>query len=166
MAMFKGLLVIVVMSGFLFSCERRDHEGTSVSVTFSSDMICKANGPLKTGDPEPETPCISYNYGGDSLLRLMHYNAGFNCCPEKFIVDIEVKGDSLIISEDELKHGCKCNCLFDLDIKVHNLPAGSYHVRFAEPYVSQSMTKLTFDVDLKKEPSGSFCATRPEGWWR
>ena len=82
------------------------------------------------------------------------------------MMDIEVKGDSLIIREDEVKQGCKCNCLFNLDIKVHNLPADTYHVRFVEPYVNYSMPRLVFDLDLKKDPVGQFCVTRPEGWWR
>ncbi|MCX6224161.1 MAG: hypothetical protein NTV01_05345 [Bacteroidia bacterium] len=162
----KGLIVVALVAGLSIACERQDHNGASVSVTFSSDMICKANDPLKSSDPAPETSCINFKFDGDSLLTMMHYNAGFNCCPENFAVDIEVKGDSLIIREDDIKHGCKCNCLFNLDMKVHNLPAGTYHVRIVETYVHYSWPQLIFDLDLKKVPEGEFCVTRPEGWWR
>lgn len=160
------LIVAIVMAGFLVACERHDNGLGSLSVTNSSDIICIANDPLKSSDPVPESSCIKFSYDGDSLLTMMHNNAGFNCCPENFAVDIEVKGDSLIIREDDVKHLCRCNCLYNLEIKVHNLPADTYHVRFVEPYVHYSWPQLIFDLDLKKEPEGEFCVTRPEGWWR
>ena len=147
------------------ACERQD-PGGKLSVSFTSDVQCKGGMALKTGDPSPEQACIRYEYEGDSLLTLHHLNAGFNCCPENFAVDIEVKGDSLIIREDDLKHGCKCNCLFDLDIQLHNLPADSYHVRIVESNPYGLWDKLTFDVDLDRKPEGEYCVTRPEGWWR
>jgi len=160
------LIVVVIVIGVFVSCDRQVPDMGQLSITVSSDMICKVNDPLKSSDPVPENSCVSYSYDGDSLLSMRHYNAGFNCCPEKFAVDIEVKGDSLIIREAENKRGCKCNCLFNLDIKVNNLPADTYHVRFVEPYANHSMPQLIFDLDLKKKPEGEFCVTRPEGWWR
>jgi len=162
---FLLLPFLTLVTSFWLSCARQDHNGAALSVTNSSDMMCRANDPLKSNDPAPESSCINFSYDGDSLLTMMHYNAGFNCCPERFTVDIEVKGDSLIIREAELKQGCKCNCLFNLEIKVHNLPADTYHVRFVEPCVNHSISRLIFDLDLKKEPVGQFCVTRPEGWW-
>lgn len=150
----------------LFSCERQGPHPDPLSISVASDMICKANIPLKSGDPAPENPCINYNYDGDSLLSMTHYNAGFNCCPESFAVDIEVKGDSLIIREDDAKHGCRCNCIYNLQLKVHNLPADTYHVRIVESYFNSNWPRLVFDVDLKKDSVGQFCVTRPEGWWR
>jgi hypothetical protein len=165
MKYFKGLIAVVLFSGLMVACERPGNPGP-LSITVSSDMVCRVNDPLKSNDPAPENSCIKFSYDGDSLLTMTHYNAGFNCCPEKFAVDIEVKGDSLIIREDELKQGCKCNCLFNLDLRAINLPADTYHVRFVEPYARHSMPQLIFDLDLKKQPEGQFCVTRPEGWWR
>lgn len=163
---FSSSFVVLLLSAVFFSCERTGGNLGPLSASVSSDMVCKTNDPLKTSDPVPESSCISYNFDGDSLLTMTHYNAGFNCCPEKFAIDVEVKGDSLIIREGELKQGCKCNCLFNLDIRVVNLPAGTYHVRFVEPYVRQPMLPLTFDLNLKTDPEGQICVTRPEGWWR
>ncbi len=160
----KRLMFVVLVCGLFVACERQDNMGP-LSISVSSDMICKSNGLLKTGDPVPEQSCIKYSYDGDSLLTLMHFNAGFNCCPESFVMDIEVKGDSLIIREEDAKHGCKCNCLFNLDILVRNLPAGTYHVRVVESKIDYTWPQLSFDLDLKKEPEGEFCVTRPEGWW-
>lgn len=166
MKIINGLLLAVMISGMLIACERFGENPGQLSISVTSDMECKTNGPLKTNDPVPEQSCIHYSYDGDSLLTLVHYNAGFNCCPEGFAVDIEVKGDSLIIREDDAKQLCKCNCLYHLDIKVHNLPEDTYHVRIVEPYVGSSEPRLIFDLDLKKKPEGEYCVTRPEGWWR
>lgn len=162
----QGLIVISLVAGFWSSCERQDGNLGKLSISVASDMVCKVNEPLKSGDPAPENSCIKFSYNDDNLLTLTHYNAGFNCCPEKFAVDVEVKGDSLIIREAELKQGCKCNCLFQLEIEVKNLPADTYHVRIVEPHVNQTMPRLVFDLNLKKEPEGQFCVSRPEGWWR
>ncbi len=156
---------LVVITGIIWSCERNNSNGT-LAISVTSDMICKSNGLLKTQGTPLENSCINYTYYGDSLLSLKHINASFNCCPEKFLVEIEVKGDSLIIHEDELKHGCRCNCVFDLDISVRNLPADKYHVRIVEPYVNNTWPRLIFDLDLKKTTTGQYCVTRPEGWWR
>jgi hypothetical protein len=165
MKIFTGVSIIIGVAAWLMSCDRNDHMGT-LSVTSSSDMVCKGNNALKSNDPAPEISCIQYSYDGDSLLVLHHVNAGFNCCPGSFSVDIEVKGDSLIIREDDVQHLCRCNCIYDLDIQVHNLPADSYHVRIVEPYVHPTWPHLIFDVDLAKKPEGEFCVTRQEGWWR
>lgn len=162
---FKTLLMIGLAAGLWSSCEGPGNNLGSLSVSVTSDMVCKVTDPLKSGDPSPESTCIKYSYDGSGLLTLTHYNAAFNCCPEKFTVDIEVKGDSLIILEEEKKQGCKCNCLFYLELKVENLPADTYHIRFVEPYVRQGIPELTFDLDLKKEPEGQYCITRPAGWW-
>ena len=158
-------MVLVGIACGTFSCERPGGDLGSLSVSVASDMVCRASVPLKSNDPPQENSCIRYSYDGDSVLTIKHLNAGFNCCPEKFAVDIEVKGDSLIIREDDFKQGCKCNCLYNLDILVHNIPADTYHVRFVEPYINHSEPQLIFDLDLKKEPEGQFCVTRGEGWW-
>lgn len=164
----KRLLVwigMVFLAGAWSACERPDHMG-ALSISVSSDMTCKSTGPLKSNDPAPETSCIKYSYDGDSLLTMVHYNAGFNCCPESFIVDIELKGDSLIIREDDAKHGCKCNCLYDLDLSVRNLRSGTYHVKIVESSANAGWPQLVFDMDLALRPIGEFCVTRNEGWWR
>jgi hypothetical protein len=160
------LLFVLVIAAITLSCERQNANSGTLSVSVASDMVCKSSEALKNNNPVPESSCIRYSYDGDSLLSMTHFNAGFNCCPEKFAVDIEVKGDSLIIREGENRQGCKCNCLYNLDIKVHNLPADTYHVRIAEPYVNFPMPQLIFDIDLKKVQAGEFCATRAENWWR
>jgi len=160
-----GILIVGLIALTGVGCEPQGNDLGPLAISVTSDMICRANVPFKTGDPKPESSCIRYSYDGDSVLTIKHLNAGFNCCPESFSTDIEVKGDSLIIREGEMKAGCRCNCLFNLDILVKNLPPDTYHVRFKEPYVENSLQQLVFDLDLKKVPEGEFCVTRPENWW-
>jgi hypothetical protein len=162
---FYLLPAIVLAAGIWFSCERSGNNGDPY-ITTSYDMKCKGNDLLLKGSTASDYPCINYGYDGDSVLTFTHTNASFNCCPESFKVDIEVKGDSLIITEDDSKQLCKCNCIYDLEIKVHELSAGTNHVKIVEPYFQEAWPKLLFDIDLKKEPEGRFCVTRPEGWWR
>ncbi len=159
------LVGVVLIAGLICSCERNNTNG-ELSISVTSDLVCKGSALLKTNDPPPEVSCINYSYDGDSILSLQHLNAGFNCSPESVLADIEIKGDSLIIREDDSKHGAKCNCLYDIQITVRNLPAGQYHVRIVEPYVNYSWPRLMFDLDLKKTRTGEVCVTRPEGWWR
>jgi hypothetical protein len=162
---FRGTLLLVGIILGLASCETQD-PAANLSVSFTSDVVCKGGSPLKSGDPPPETACIRYEYAGDSLLTLHQLNASFNCCPEDFAVNIEVKGDSLIIREDDVKQGCKCNCLYDIDILLHNLPADVYHVRIIEANQSAEWERLSFTIDLDKKPSGEYCVNRQVGWWR
>ena len=161
----KLILLLLSGAGLLASCGREDNLGP-LAVSVATDLTCKGGSMLKTGDPAVESSCIQYAYDGDSILVIKHVNAGFNCCPEAFAVDIEIKGDSLIIREDDVKQLCKCNCLYDLEITVHNLPEDTYHVRIVEPYVREGVQRLVFDLDLKNHPEGEQCVTRPLGWWR
>lgn len=160
------LFVVLLMILAGITCRKQDSNPGPVSVSVVSDMKCKGADLLKTIGQGSDSTCILYNCEGDSVLVLKHINAGFNCCPENFTVGNELKGDSLIITEDDVKHGCKCNCLFDLDIRIRNLPKGAYHIRIVESYAGKALSPLIFDVDLAVKPSGQYCVTRPEGWWR
>jgi hypothetical protein len=161
-----ALVSIILLAALLWnSCERNDMNGP-ISVSTSYDMVCKGGSELKTDDLSPESTCINFRFEGDSVLTLMHKNAAFNCCPESFKVDVELKGDSLIIREDDAKQLCKCNCLYDLDIMVHNIAAGTYHVRIIEAYPNEEEAQLVFDINLKKDLEGEYCVSRAEGWWR
>ncbi len=149
------LLVLMAVS-----CDRPEEEIKQPYLSIFTDITCKPELPLKGTEPGPDRSCVDYSYVGDSLLIMKHYNAAFNCCPSDILVDFEIKGDSLIITEDDAREDCKCNCLYDVEIRVHNLSAGKYHVRFKEPYVLQDTTQIVFPVNLEKEPVGRFCVIR------
>jgi hypothetical protein len=95
---------------------------------------------------------------------MVHYNAGFNCCPEQILVNMEVKGDSILITEDDLVSECRCNCLFHVNLTLHNLDRTKYHVKVMEP-LARADNLLMFDIDLKKNPTGQACVERDYYPW-
>jgi hypothetical protein len=59
------------------------------------------------------------------------------------------------------EHGpADCECLYDLDIQVNDLPPGTYGIK-----LSGSLGGLDVHVDLVAEPSGSYCEPRDRYPW-
>jgi hypothetical protein len=158
----KNLIYFAAMILILSACERQD--GGVMYLTSDSDLVCRSGGGLKTDDPLSNQSCIRFEYDGDSTLYMVHLNAGFNCCPEEILVDMEVKGDSILITENQRKAGCRCNCLFHVNLTVHNLERTKYHVKVMEP-LARVDNLLMFDLDLKKEPNGQVCVERSYYPW-
>jgi hypothetical protein len=140
-------------------------ENQKITATLIDHSDCKG---LKSAsaDEVPNTQsCINYIYDGiTGILSVKHVNAGFNCCPGKLTCSVGTVGDTLVITEHEQSPMCNCDCLFDLDIEVSSLPDTQYVIKVVEPYCGDQQ-KLIFNVDLEKEPSGSFCATRNQYPW-
>ena len=162
----RSIVLLIPVFLLLPSCNNSDDEGRTPFLTESSDLVCKSFLPLKGNQPGPGLSCVDYSYDGDSILTLSHLNSAFNCCPEDILVEFEIKGDSILITEDDKEELCKCNCLFDVEIKLHNIGKDKYHVRFKEPYVFQDSTRMTFPIDLENEPVGRFCVKRTYYPWR
>ncbi len=108
--------------------------------------------------------CLEYRFDG-SVLRLKHVNACFNCCPGEVRADVRVSGRGITITESEQMAGCYCQCLFDLDLEVDNLPPGSYLIQVIEPYVPEGEEPLTFAVQLEAGAAGRFCVERATYPW-
>jgi hypothetical protein len=109
--------------------------------------------------------CIEYAYLlGDTLL-LKHINAGFNCCPTLY-TDIHIDEGTITITEIEIESPCDCGCLFDLDYRIVNLPAGEYTVSIVEPYVRAGDEKLEFSMNLASTPAGAYCVPRDHYPWQ
>ena len=107
--------------------------------------------------------CIFYVYS-NGKLRLRHVNAGFNCCPE---IDkaIEIRDNSIFITEIEVEGICDCSCLFEIEYTIAPLAPGTYFIHFDEPYVHQNGEVLEFTVDLVNEPTGEYCVWRDYYPW-
>ncbi|MFH0762001.1 MAG: hypothetical protein V2A67_10915 [Bacteroidota bacterium] len=161
----KKLIILLVSASLLAACEIFGDR--PVTISSSCDLVCKKGGgdPLKGSDPAPDQTCVVYSFDDDSTLTMMHYNAGFNCCPEKILTDVRVEGDSLIITEKGKEVGCKCNCLFHVELKVYNLKPRTYHVRFEEDLFVPDSSRLVFDINLKNTPGGNACVTRSAYPW-
>ena len=109
--------------------------------------------------------CIYYQFiPATEKLVINHVNAGFNCCPDTLSCKMRISGDSIVISEYEKKAGCKCNCLYDLQMEIDAIPAGKYQIRMIEPYCG-SQKPLNFGIDLNKNLEGSFCVVRKQHPW-
>jgi hypothetical protein len=128
-------------------------------VTYASD--CKQFKIAESLSELTDTvSCIEYSFDADSnILLLKHLNAGFNCCPESLFCSVVSRGDSIIIQEFEAAALCRCNCLYDLEIRIEGVESKSYQLRIIEPYAME-MEQLVFEIDLTENTTGSYCVTR------
>jgi hypothetical protein len=133
-------------------------------VTYRSGCLSSAMSDDGTATTPVDQSCISYEYDGEEMLSVTHNNAGFNCCPDYFVVDVALDGNIITLTESEVldQGGCACLCLFDFEFLVANLPPGVYHVVFDEPYANDDME---FDLDLTEATSGTICVERHDYPW-
>ncbi len=157
----KNLLFIPLIALFLMvSCDNTgpgDDDARYIGRTGCKNLIT-----IEEFDSNQE--CIEYTYSGNTL-KIKHVNAGMNCCPEPMNASISVDGGIITIDESKAANGCKCLCIFDIDYQIDNLPAGSYKL-VIKPFLELgSHQPLEGTIDLKKEPSGYFCAERTNYPW-
>lgn len=126
-----------------------------------SSSGCKSYGALSESGAS-STTCLRYTYDGVGTLTMTHVNAGMNCCPVPTF-RIEVEGDTITIIEQD--HGlCDCNCLFDIDYVVVDLPPGYYRINVAEA-IQVVGDPLDFWTDLTYERTDEFCVARGSYPW-
>jgi hypothetical protein len=154
------IILIVLTVAFIFSgCGKDEPAGEGQlngKVVNSSD--CKDN--LKSaGDPD-NLSCADYSFDEqNSLLKIKHINAGFNCCPKKLYCDVWLSNDTIYVQEFEEAALCRCNCLYDLDIEIKGVNPQKYQVKFIEPY-AEKQNKLVFEIDLNRKKTGKVCVKR------
>ena len=109
---------------------------------------------------------IQYHYIAEEYkLEIRHINAGFNCCPDKITADISIEDGVISISEKEAVAGCKCNCLFDIDIDITDIAKGKYTVEIFEPYLNDVDLPFNFEIDLNENPDGEVVLARSSYPW-
>jgi hypothetical protein len=116
----------------------------------------------QTDSIPPDQDCILYQYDGEGILLLEHVNAGFNCCPDEILADVNLQGNVITIEEDECLEpggGCDCLCLFDVDYRIDDLPPGEYTIRVYGMYLLGAEI-IEFTADLGTSPSGTNCVHR------
>lgn len=159
---------LLIASLLLVSCEESTDDGVSgpIEGEVISYTDCKEfKSALQPEDYNSSTSCVTYTYNsGNKKLSLKHINAGFNCCPGVLYCNIQVSGDSIIITEFEEAAQCYCNCLVDLNIEVTGVETKDYIIKFDEPY-SGDQQKLIFGIDLSKVSSGEHCVNRDTYPW-
>jgi len=162
-AKYLSILFLLIV---LYSCDKDNHESSDISGSLENYSECKNN--LKSTnatDVLSNMSCIEYSYNSLSeSLKLKHINAGFNCCPEKLYCTVTTNADTVIINEHEQAALCRCNCLYDLEIKIIGVNPKKYVIKFIEPYSGNSK-KIVFNVDLTAEQEGIFCVVRSNYPW-
>lgn len=110
--------------------------------------------------------CMRFTYDAAARkLLLTHVNAGFNCCPEQIHAAVTVKDGTIRIAESEAGPNCRCNCLYDLDIVVENVPPQAFTVTVDEPLLDSNEVRMEFPIDLTSETSGEHCVPRRSYPW-
>jgi hypothetical protein len=56
--------------------------------------------------------------------------------------------------------GCRCLCLFDLQMRIIGLTPGTYRIIMDEPYRDSADPPFVFDLELIGPTSGSVCVER------
>ncbi|HNW97699.1 MAG TPA: hypothetical protein PKK00_04720 [Bacteroidales bacterium] len=169
----KILLIFALVIG-LFSFNYANDKGKckkkrKLTITGQVIKYTKCKSEYDSGYTPVITPdslsCIDYAYDeSNKKLSIKHINAGFNCCPDSLYCNVSASKDTIIIQEFQKKNGCKCNCLYDLDIVLNGVQAEKYIIKFVEPFANDQ-EKLMFKLDLTKENQGLFTAIRKKYPW-
>jgi len=163
-------LLGIILSSFVFVFAGCNEENNGGNHEISGKLVQYSGcGGFKSARSAPASrdtlSCVEYNFDKTTgKLTLLHLKTGFNCCPESLMCKISVHKDTIIFEESELKVGCKCNCLFDMEIEVNGVEAKDYWIRFIEPY-ALDQPKLVFKVSLSKTTTGKFCVARTRYPW-
>jgi len=65
----------------------------------------------------------------DDQVRFEHLAALLNCCPDPITYDVYV-GDVTIFIEEHSQSPCDCDCCYNLDMTLDDVPPGFWIVRY------------------------------------
>ncbi len=129
------------------------------------DKTCKSWP--KDGDPKAESECVMIDYDGQSLLKITHINTVFNCCIYEMLTYVEVRGDTIIVTEDDRRvngYGCECLCLYDNEFYIQGIMPGVYTVMVYCKYFGLEPITFTMDCTYPNH-GGGICEERYVGPW-
>ncbi len=158
----RTMFSILLFFFLAVSCDKNQGNSTQISGHVVGNPPCK--NALKSENLPPTVSdtlsCIEYSYNADrETLTLTHINASFNCCPDSLLCSVELLGNTIVVDEFNKTASCRCNCLYDLTIDIFGVRANSYKLKIVEPYI-EDQEELVFNIDIAKEPAGSFCVER------
>jgi hypothetical protein len=144
-------------------CEQEESDPIVANPAITGNLVsvdgCKSGFTKSVADRN--MGCIQFHYDAAAQkLTLVHINAGFNCCPEEIKAEVAVEKGVIRITESQRGANCRCDCLFDLNILVENVPAASFTVVVDEPLRNEKDTPIEFSIDLSKEVEGEHCVPR------
>jgi hypothetical protein len=155
----------------LGACNEGDEGTTPVTegvptAELVSATDCKIFQQFAVGPGSSGESAVLYSYDAQTeILSLTHVNAGFNCCPGKLSARLNIENRTITIIEKEQEAACRCNCLYDLEIEVRDLPTGNWRILFIEPYLHADDALLSFYVDLAADPTGEHHVPRNHYPW-
>lgn len=159
----KRTLSFLFLLGLLSTCTSESDSPAEMELTIRllGNPQCVY---LKSEENRQEIPdsqsCIEFAFDQDNrMLIIKHINAGFNCCPESLWCTVTYRNDTILIQEFEKQQGCKCTCLYDLDLEVAGVESGKYHLRIIEPYLG-AQNPLVGLMDIQTSKTGNFCVWR------
>jgi len=164
----KRILFFLFLIGLLISCTKVPENPVVMNPTIRLLGIPQCNH-LKLANAIAEThnsqSCVEFVFDQESKkLSLKHLNAGFNCCPESLWCTVVYRNDTIIVQEYEKSLGCKCNCLYDLNLELEDIEPGKYQLRMIEPYIGTQQSLVCL-LDLQTKKQGSFCVSRTNYPW-
>ena len=133
-----------------------DFSDAAGSTTYQSG--CKS----EAADADPNQECIELSYNDDRTLVLRHINSGLNCCPDHFNSEITIEDGRITVNEQGLGAGCKCECLFDLEYTLVNVPVDEYEIEFIG---FKSGMNISMSVNLNTQTYVMHCVDRDEYPW-
>lgn len=152
----------------LFACEEDKPATVTADPEITGNLVrvegCKSG--FTRGEVGSNSSCITFSYdAATQRLALKHVNAAFNCCPESIHSDISVEKGVIRIIESETGPNCRCNCLYDLEMVVENVPPKVFMVVLDEPLRNQTDPVIEFTIDLRTETQGEHCVPRNSYPW-
>ena len=167
MKFFRNIYPIAILVLLFSSCEKNEKpELPPPFMDSQADVTeCLSFPSMKGNQPDQDQSCVSYTYDGDSILSITHFNSGCNCCPEAILTFFELRNDTIFITEDDSLELCRCNCLFNVEMTIHNLSPAKYVISIEEPYVPEDEKKFIFELDLENTLSDKICIDRSYYPW-
>ncbi len=145
---------MMVVSIVIITCGCKENQDVQADVQVAQTGHTSCKEFLRAGQmndgyrAEQNSDCIEYHYDGQKTLTINHINAAFNCCPGDISANVNYTGNLITIVENETQSGCYCQCLYDVQYEVSNLPPGKYRIRFIEPYAATGDQPLDFTITL------------------
>jgi hypothetical protein len=164
-----GLLGLIAATFILaaiihLSCEKGTESDNNPAGVLKKSSGCMDFIAAPKGELVPPCcSCVEYEYNGGTLA-ITHLGACFNCCTNIYAV-ITINQNLITIEEKESGGACHCNCLYQLDYEITNLPVGDYSIRFIELCHEEGDEALEFTVNLETEPIGEYCVDRNHYPW-
>jgi len=84
----------------------------------------------------------------DATVKIAHRADLINCCPDPIAFDVQV-GDVTLFVQEQWQSPCDCDCCYDLDVVLEDVPAGPWILRYEWFDIeSGGWTDRTFPIEV------------------